>query len=74
MVKDTETGTYADHTKVHPIHFEGKFFKVRGSVEHGTLAARKTRPSYRPGDHHADARFAAKHADSSSLLATVWRA
>ena len=26
---DRENGIYADHTKVHPIHFEGKYFKCR---------------------------------------------
>src|ERR1700731_1255986 len=32
VVMDHETGTYADHTKVHPIHFEGQFFKCRGPL------------------------------------------
>ena len=26
---DRETGAYADHRKVRPIHYEGKFSKVR---------------------------------------------
>jgi FMN-dependent oxidoreductase (nitrilotriacetate monooxygenase family) len=32
IVADRETGYYADHTKVHPIHHEGKYFKVRGPL------------------------------------------
>jgi long-chain alkane monooxygenase len=30
VVMDHTTRTCADHTKVHPIHFEDEFFKVRG--------------------------------------------
>jgi alkanesulfonate monooxygenase SsuD/methylene tetrahydromethanopterin reductase-like flavin-dependent oxidoreductase (luciferase family) len=29
VVMDHATGTYADHTKVHPIHFDGQFFRCR---------------------------------------------
>ncbi|PWR20910.1 NtaA/DmoA family FMN-dependent monooxygenase [Zavarzinia compransoris] len=32
VVRDRETGTYADFTKVKPIHFEGRFFKCRGPL------------------------------------------
>jgi len=32
IVADRESGVYADHTKVHPIHHEGKYFKVRGPL------------------------------------------
>jgi FMN-dependent oxidoreductase (nitrilotriacetate monooxygenase family) len=32
IVADPETGYYADHTKVRPIHHEGEFFKVRGPL------------------------------------------
>jgi FMN-dependent oxidoreductase (nitrilotriacetate monooxygenase family) len=32
VVLDPESGVFADHTKVHPIDFEGKFFKVRGPM------------------------------------------
>ncbi|MCM0621137.1 NtaA/DmoA family FMN-dependent monooxygenase [Nocardioides bruguierae] len=32
VVMDRETGRYADHTKVHPIHHRGKHFAVRGPL------------------------------------------
>jgi FMN-dependent oxidoreductase (nitrilotriacetate monooxygenase family) len=32
IVMDREAGRYADHTKVHPIHYAGKFHKVRGPL------------------------------------------
>jgi FMN-dependent oxidoreductase (nitrilotriacetate monooxygenase family) len=32
VVLDHQTNTLADHTKVHPINFEGEFFKVRGPL------------------------------------------
>ncbi|MDF2444660.1 MAG: hypothetical protein JWR01_2863, partial [Subtercola sp.] len=32
IVADRETGYYADHTKVHPIHHRGKYFSVRGPL------------------------------------------
>jgi len=32
IVADRETGSYADYTKVHPIHHKGKYFSVRGPL------------------------------------------
>lgn len=32
VIRDRESGTYADFTKVKPIHFEGRFFKSRGPL------------------------------------------
>jgi FMN-dependent oxidoreductase (nitrilotriacetate monooxygenase family) len=32
IVRDRETGVYADHTKVHTIDFEGKYYKSRGPL------------------------------------------
>jgi hypothetical protein len=32
VIRDRETGTYADPTKVHTIDFEGKFYKSRGPL------------------------------------------
>lgn len=32
IVRDHATGTYVDHTKVHTIDFEGKYFKSRGPL------------------------------------------
>src|SRR3978361_1322141 len=63
VVKDTATGTYADHTKVHPIHFEGQFFKVRGPLN--TVRSPQGRPVFvQAGGSPRGRAFAAKHADS----------
>jgi alkanesulfonate monooxygenase SsuD/methylene tetrahydromethanopterin reductase-like flavin-dependent oxidoreductase (luciferase family) len=32
IVADPETGVFADHTKIHPINFEGRFYKSRGPL------------------------------------------
>lgn len=63
VVKDIATGTYADHTKVHPIHHEGKFFKVRGPLN--TVRSPQGRPVYvQAGGSPRGRKFAATHADS----------
>ena len=63
VVKDLATGTYADHTKVHPIHFEGQFFKVRGPLN--TVRSPQGRPVYvQAGGSPRGRAFAARHADS----------
>ena len=36
--EDTEDGVFADHTKVHPINYDGEFFKVPRAAEHRTAA------------------------------------
>jgi long-chain alkane monooxygenase len=63
VVKDLATGTYADHTKVHPIHFEGKFFKCRGPLN--TVRSPQGRPVFvQAGGSPRGRAFAARHADS----------
>jgi FMN-dependent oxidoreductase (nitrilotriacetate monooxygenase family) len=63
VVKDVETGTYADHTKVHPINFEGKFFKVRGPLN--TVRSPQGKPVFvQAGGSPRGRAFAARHADS----------
>jgi long-chain alkane monooxygenase len=63
VVKDAATGTYADHTKVHPIHYEGKFFKVRGPLN--TVRSPQGKPVFvQAGGSPRGRAFAAKHADS----------
>jgi FMN-dependent oxidoreductase (nitrilotriacetate monooxygenase family) len=63
VVKDRATGTYADHTKVHAIHFEGKFFKCRGPLN--TVRAPQGRPVFvQAGGSPRGRAFAARHADS----------
>jgi FMN-dependent oxidoreductase (nitrilotriacetate monooxygenase family) len=63
IVLDRETETYADHTKVHPIHFEGKYYKSRGPLN--TAPSPQGRPTYiQAGGSPRGRDFAAKHADS----------
>jgi FMN-dependent oxidoreductase (nitrilotriacetate monooxygenase family) len=63
VVKDREQGIYADHTKVHPINFEGEFFKVRGPLN--TVPSPQGRPTFvQAGGSPRGRAFAAKHADS----------
>ncbi|HVY15869.1 MAG TPA: NtaA/DmoA family FMN-dependent monooxygenase [Rhodopila sp.] len=63
VVKDHATGTYADHTKVHPIHFEGQFFKVRGPLN--TVRSPQGKPVFvQAGGSPRGRAFAARHADS----------
>jgi FMN-dependent oxidoreductase (nitrilotriacetate monooxygenase family) len=64
VVADPETGVFADHTKVHPIHFEGEFYKCRGppNIPPG--------PQGRPviaqaGGSPAGIAFAARYADTT---------
>ena len=62
IVADPETGVFADHTKVHPIHFEGRFYKSRGPLN--TAPGPQRRPVIcQAGGSPAGRAFAAKHAD-----------
>ncbi len=62
VVKDLSRGVYADHTKVHPIHFKGQFFKCRGPLN--TAPSPQGRPTYvQAGGSPRGRAFAAKHAD-----------
>src|SRR5712671_1296762 len=68
VVKDRARGVYADHTKVHPIHFKGEYFKVRGPLN--TVPSPQRRPAYiQAGGSPSGRTFAAKHADS--IIATA---
>jgi FMN-dependent oxidoreductase (nitrilotriacetate monooxygenase family) len=68
VVKDRERGIYADHTKVHPIHFKGEHYKVRGPLN--TVPSPQGRPTYvQAGGSPRGRDFAAKHADS--IIATA---
>ncbi len=69
VVLDREAGMYADHTKVHPINHEGKFFKVRGPLN--TVRSPQGRPVYvQAGASPRGRDFAAKHADSIVSVAS----
>jgi FMN-dependent oxidoreductase (nitrilotriacetate monooxygenase family) len=68
VVVDRETGTYADHRKVHTIDFEGKYFKCRGPLN--TVRSPQGRPAFiQAGGSPRGREFAAKTADS--IIATA---
>ena len=63
IVKDRATGTYADHTKVHPINFKGQYYSSRGPLN--ACPSPQGRPTYvQAGASDPGRDFAAKHADS----------
>ena len=63
IVANYETGVFADHTKVHPIHFEGRYYKSRGPLN--TAPGPQGRPVIcQAGGSPAGIAFAAKHADT----------
>ena len=65
---DRETGTYADHRKVHTIDFEGKYFKCRGPLN--TVRSPQGKPAFiQAGGSPRGREFAAKSADS--IIATA---
>jgi FMN-dependent oxidoreductase (nitrilotriacetate monooxygenase family) len=68
VVLDRTTGTYADHTKVHTIDFEGRFFKCRGPLN--TVRCPQGRPALvQAGGSPRGREFAAKTADSIIAVA-----
>jgi long-chain alkane monooxygenase len=68
VVRDRARGVYADHTKVHPVHFEGEFFRCRGPLN--TAPSPQGRPTYvQAGGSPRGRDFAAKHADA--IIATA---
>jgi len=68
VVLDRERGIYADYRKVHPIDFEGRFFKCRGPLN--TVRSPQGRPAFvQAGGSPRGRAFAAKHADS--IIATA---
>lgn len=63
IVNDPVRGVYADHTKIHPIDFAGRFFKCRGPLN--TVPGPQRRPVIcQAGGSPAGRTFAAKHADT----------
>lgn len=63
ILADTETGLFADWTKVHPIDFAGTHFQVRGPLNSGPLPQGHAVIA-QAGGSPAGRRFAAKHADT----------
>ena len=63
VVKDRERGIYADWRKVHPVDFNGEFFKCRGPLN--TVPSPQGRPTFvQAGGSPRGRAFAARHADS----------
>jgi FMN-dependent oxidoreductase (nitrilotriacetate monooxygenase family) len=63
VLLDMDGPRYADHTKVHPINFEGKYFKVRGPLN--TIPGPQRRPVVaQAGNSPVGRDFAAAHADT----------
>lgn len=71
VVADPDTGVFADHTKVHPIHFEGEFYKCRGPLN--IPPGPQGRPVIaQAGGSPAGITFAARYADTTiAKLRTV---
>jgi FMN-dependent oxidoreductase (nitrilotriacetate monooxygenase family) len=68
VVLDMDGPRYADHTKVHPINFEGKYFKVRGPLN--TIPGPQRRPVVAQAGNSTPGReLAARHADTMLALA-----
>lgn len=68
VIMDYETKTYADHTKVRQIDFEGEYYKCRGPLN--TAPSPQGRPTYvQAGGSPRGRDFAAKHADSIIAVA-----
>jgi FMN-dependent oxidoreductase (nitrilotriacetate monooxygenase family) len=68
VVVDRARGVYADHTKVHPVNFEGKYFRSRGPLN--TVRSPQGRPTLlQAGGSPKGRAFAAKHADCVISLA-----
>jgi FMN-dependent oxidoreductase (nitrilotriacetate monooxygenase family) len=63
VLKDRQTATYADYTKVHPIHFQGKYYKCRGPLN--TVPSPQVKPTLlQAGGSPKGRSFAARHADA----------
>jgi FMN-dependent oxidoreductase (nitrilotriacetate monooxygenase family) len=68
VVRDHATGTYADHTKVHAINFEGKYFKSKGPLN--TQPSPQIKPVYvQAGGSGRGRQFAAEHAEAVVCMA-----
>lgn len=68
LVHDQVTPRYADHTKVHTIDFEGKWFSCRGPLN--TIPGPQRRPVVAQAGNSGPGReLAARHADTMLALA-----
>jgi len=63
VVRDLSTGTYADHTKINPIHFKGTYYSSRGPLN--CAPSPQGRPAFvQAGGSPRGREFAAMTADS----------
>jgi len=63
VVADHASGVYADHTRVHPVNFEGRFYKSRGPLN--TIPSPQGSPVVcQAGGSPAGRDLAARHADT----------
>jgi long-chain alkane monooxygenase len=68
LVHDQRTPRYADHTKVHPIDFVGKYFRCRGPLN--TIPGPQRRPVVAQAGNSTPGReLAARNADTMLALA-----
>ena len=63
IVADPPTGVFADHTKIHPINVEGRFYKSRGPLNTAPGPQRRA-VICQAGGSPAGRAFAAKHANT----------
>ena len=69
VVRDRETGVYADYTKVHTIDFVGKYYKSRGPLNTVPPAAGPADPRARPAPRRPGASSRPSYADT--IVATA---
>jgi len=63
VVRDVARGVYADASKVHPVDFEGRWYRSKGPLN--TVPSPQGRPAFiQAGGSPRGRRFAASHADS----------
>jgi FMN-dependent oxidoreductase (nitrilotriacetate monooxygenase family) len=69
VVRDRESGVYVDHTKVHRVDFEGRFYRSRGPLN--TVPPPQGRPVLcQAGASPKGRAFAAKYADTIIAMGT----
>jgi alkanesulfonate monooxygenase SsuD/methylene tetrahydromethanopterin reductase-like flavin-dependent oxidoreductase (luciferase family) len=70
LVLDEQAPLFADHTKVHPVNFEGKYFKTRGPLS--TVPGPQRRPVIAQAGSSGPGRdLAARHAGMMLALANT---
>jgi FMN-dependent oxidoreductase (nitrilotriacetate monooxygenase family) len=70
LVLDEQEPRFADHTKVHPVNFEGKYFKTRGPLS--TAPGPQHRPVIAQAGNSGPGRdLAARHGDMMLALANT---